>query len=122
MLVQQRPTWTCKNPRCINQIVFGSYCPTCIRLVYAKKLPDSIICKKCNKEVKIRNLTNDITRKRNYCDDCIIIYRRETSLNYYHTVKKKDKTQMLKQKERSRNYYYSVTRTKKLNKFLEGNV
>uniref|UniRef100_A0AAT9J964 ORF30 n=1 Tax=Nitrosopumilaceae spindle-shaped virus TaxID=3065433 RepID=A0AAT9J964_9VIRU len=100
MLVQQRPSWTCKNPRCTEQIEFGSYCPACIKLVIGKKLPDSIICKKCSKEVKVRNLTNDLKRKKQYCDDCYKILNRARALIHYYDIKRKTN----------------------LNSFLKGNV
>lgn len=100
MLVQQRPQWTCKNPRCFESISFGTYCGKCRKLVIGRKIPDSIICEGCNKEVKVRNLTNLKERKKRFCDDC------------YH----------VQHKERSLNYYYSMVRKKNMNKFLEGNV
>jgi len=122
MLVQQRPTWTCKNPRCLEQINFGSYCSSCRKLAVGNKLPDTIICKRCNKESPVKNITNMLERKKLYCDDCVIIYRREYQLNKYHTEKKKDKSYMENQKQNSKNYYYSVTRMKNKERFLQGNV
>ena len=100
MLVQQRPSWTCKNPRCFESISFGSYCSICIKMVYGKTIPDSIICEKCKKEVRIRYLTTNYERKKRYCDDCYTISNREKSLDRYH----------------------NIARKKKLEKFMQGNV
>lgn len=100
MLVQQNPSWTCKNPRCFTQISFGSYCKVCLKLVIRRIIPDSIICEKCGKEEKVRQLTNELKKKKRFCSVCHVIHNRDRSLEYY----------------------YAVTRKKNQNKFLEGNV
>lgn len=82
MLAEQKATWLCKNPRCYKEISFGDYCPECKKLAIRRKIPNTIICETCGKEVVIKR-----QQKKRFCNECAIINNNERSLDNYYIKK-----------------------------------